>query len=85
MNSIVWRVIASVMDVSNVRGGNLIKRSWLVVEDGRDVRYLLDDWIGVGPLFVLFSSLFRTTINKEAFVSDCFEGMSGCILWGYDF
>ena len=53
--------------------------------DGRFLRFWLDDWVGVGPLCELFLRVFRLVSNKESVVSDCYEVMDGCIMWGVTF
>ena len=81
----VWRVIASVGDESNIRGETFHKGLGFVVGVGRGVRFWLDSWLGVGPLYSLFPRLFRLAIKNDYSVRDCFELMSGCIIWEVTF
>ena len=41
--------------------------------------------MGMGPLCGLFPRPFKLVVNKESFVSDCFEVRNGCIVWGVSF
>ena len=63
----------------------IINTSLGIVGDGRGVGSWLDGWLGVGPLFSLFPRLFILAIKNDSFVTDCFEVMSGCIIWEITF
>ena len=73
--------------MSNARGEALFKGVGFKVGSGRDVRFWLDDWVGVGvgPLCGLFPRLFRLAANKESSISNCFKVRSGCNVWGVMF
>ena len=53
---------------------------------GEEVRVHLwyDDWVGVGPLRLLFPRIFRVVSNKEASVKECFVSLE-CGILGYKF
>lgn len=78
----MWKAIASVEDESNLRAETLYKGVGFVVWDGGDVRFRLDDWVGVGPFCGLFPRLFILVVKKDSSVRDCFELRGGCIVWG---
>lgn len=68
-----WRGIVSVGNESTVMEDFLSKGVGFVVAEGRNVSFWLDDWVGVGPIYVLFSRIFRVVANKESSVMDCYE------------
>lgn len=54
--------------MSSEWGKVLSKGIGFVGGQGREVRFLLDDWVGVRPLSELFPRLFRVVLNKESAV-----------------
>lgn len=46
--------------------GEELKKGWIfIIEVENPVRFLLDDWVGIGPLVSLFQRLFRVVSNKQ--------------------
>lgn len=43
--------------------------------------FLVDDWAGVGPLHVLYPTVFRVVSNKESAVNDCYVWRGSGISW----
>lgn len=58
----------AVGDESTYRGKVLFKGVCLVVGNWKDVRYRLDDWVGVEPLCNMFPKIFMMMFNKESVV-----------------
>ena len=83
--SSLWGAIASVGDSPSVSREVLSKGVGFVVGDGRVLRFWLDDWVGVGPLYELFPRVFRLVSNKEFHVTNCCGVRDGCTLWGVTF
>ena len=77
--------IASVGHVSTARVEVLSKGVGFVVRDGRNVRFWLDDWVGLGPLCELFLRIFRVVSIKESIISDCYEMLDGFMVWDVSF
>lgn len=59
-------VLLLVWGVSLISGAIFCKGVGFPVGNGRRVRFLLDDWAGVGPLTLLYPRVFRVVSNKEA-------------------
>lgn len=49
-------------------------KEWLLRSNGRSVDFWLDDWLGLGPLYSLFPSIFKVVTNKESSANECYEG-----------
>ena len=66
----LWGVISSLRDVSNVVGGEVgevfEKGVGFKVDQGDRVPFCFNDWLGVGPLRILFPTVFRIASNKES-------------------
>lgn len=52
----------------------LLGKELLLRSDGKSVDFWLDDWLGLGPLYSLFPSIFNVVSNKESSVNECYEG-----------
>lgn len=75
-----WGAIVSVGDVSLEWEKVLSKGASFVVGDGRDVKFLINDRVGVGTLCELFPRVFRVMSNKESAVSNYYEGREGYLM-----
>ena len=80
-----WGGIVSVGDESFTVGKILSKGVGYVVGEGSEVRFWLDDLVGVGPLCGLFPRVFRVVSNKESTVNEYYEVRDGCPLWSVSF
>lgn len=47
---------------------------------GSRVWFWVDDWLGVGPLFLSFPRLFRVVVKRGALVKDCYVEDGVCFL-----
>lgn len=45
----------------------------------------MDDWEGVGPLYVLFFRIFRVVAKNGSSISDCYEKRDGGTRWWVPF
>lgn len=60
-------------DESNCWGKAFANGVGFLVGEGGRLRFCFDDWVGVGPLIILYPRVFWLVDNKEASVSDCYE------------
>ena len=55
------------------------------VGEGKNVRFLYDDWVGIGKFWSLFPRLFRVACNKESSVKDCYFWVGSKVSWFVSF
>lgn len=62
-------------------GGISQKRVGLRVMMVDTVHFLFGDWVGIGPLFILFPRMFWVLYNRESPVKDCYGVGEGAFCW----
>lgn len=69
--SSIWGVVASFVEVSNIRREVFFKGVGFLVGEGREVSFRFHDWVGAGPLRVLFPRVFSVVSSRKSSTGDC--------------
>lgn len=70
IDSLGCRLSFLVLEMCPNRGVKSLKRVWVLKWGWGTVRFWFDDWMGVGPLSILFPRVFRIPSNKESSIRD---------------
>lgn len=67
--------------MSNVRRGVFVKGLGFKVGEASSVWFWFDDWVGEGPLCLLYPRVFRVASNKECSVKEFYNWEGERVSW----